>query len=234
VSDTLAVRLKLTSFVILAVVGTWLGHGIEYARVAGLRGLVDGLAGPLHTYMVPAGAVIAILTFCVASDCALAARGIRQRRRDLQNRLASAFRGRRIALAAAAPPPAIARQLSCRAMLAALASLQLILYLLQENIEAVVAGSTTPGFGAVSGTHWAAPLVHLAVASVLSLVVIAIRRSLTTRLRAIAALVSLLDVLLQRLGASTKLPRPTTAPSGAPAWLTAARVTRGPPEPVGA
>jgi hypothetical protein len=233
VSDTLAVRLKLTSFVVLAVVGTWLGHGIEYARVAGLRGLVDGLAGPLHTYMVPAGAVIAILTFCVASDCALAARGIRQRRRELQNRLASAFRGSRIALAAA-PPPAMARQLSCRAMLAALASLQLILYLLQENIEAAIAGSTTPGFGAVSGAHWAAPLVHLAVASLLSLVVIAIRRAFTTRLRAIAALVSLLDVLLQRLGASTKLPRPSTAPSGAPAWLTAARVTRGPPEPVGA
>ena len=231
-SDTLAVRLKLTSFVILAVVGTWLGHGIEYARVAGLRGLVDGLAGPLHTYMVPAGAVIAVLTFCVASDCALAARGIRQRRRELQNRLAAAFRGRRVALAA--PPPAVARQLNGRAMLAALASLQLILYLLQENVEAAVAGSNAPGFGAVSGSHWAAPLVHLAVAAALSLVVIVVRRAFTTRLRAIAALVSLLDVLLQRLGASTKLPRPSTAPFGAPAWLTAARVTRGPPEPVGA
>jgi len=232
VSDTLAVRLKLTSFVVLAVVGTWLGHAIEYARVAGLRGLVDGLAGPLHTYMVPAGAVIAVLTFCVASEFALAARRMCQRRGDLRNHLADAFRGRRKRLARVLPP-ASTPQLSGRAILAALTSLQLILYLLQENIEAAAAGVSAPGFGAVTGTHWAAPLVHFAVAGLLSLIVISVRRAFAARLRAIAALVSVLHVLLRLLRASTARPRPSTATVATPTWLTAARVLRGPPEPVG-
>lgn len=231
-SATLAVRLKLTAFVVLAVVGTWLGHAIEYSRVAGLRGLVDGLAGPLHTYMVPAGAVIAVLTFCVASEFALAARRMRQRRSELQTHLTDALRGRRKELARALPP-ASAPQLSGRAILAALTSLQLILYVLQENIEAAAAGASTPGFGAVTGTHWAAPLVHFAVAGLLSLIVVGVRRGFAARLRAIATLSSVLDVLLRLLRASTAQPRPSTATAATPAWLTAARVLRGPPEPVG-
>ena len=231
-SDTLAVRLKLTAFVVLAVVGTWLGHAIEYARVAGLRGLLDGLAGPLHTYMVPAGAVIAVLTFCVASEFALAARRIRQRRGELKNHLTEAFRGRQKELASGLPA-ASTPQLSGRAIVAALTSLQLILYLLQENIEAAAGGVSAPGFGAVTGTHWAAPLVHFAVAALLSLIVVCVRRAFAARLRAIATLVSVLHVLLRLLRVTTARPRPSTATTATPTWLTAARVPRGPPEPVG-
>jgi len=232
VSDGLAIRIKLTSFALLAVVGTWLAHAIEYARVAGVRGLVDGLAGPLHTYMVPAGAVIAVLTFCVATGFVRAAGRMKQRRRELKSRLASAFRGRPGTLGAASPP-APSRKVTYRAILAGFASLQLILYLLQENIEAAAAGSAAPGLGAVTGAHWAAPLVHFAVAALLALVVIAIRRVFTTRLRAIATLVAVLGVLLRQLRATTVLPHPRTASAAVPAWLTASRFVRGPPEPVG-
>ncbi len=49
-----------------------------------------------------------------------------------------------------------------------LAAAQIVLYLVQENIEAVARSQPAPGLGAVTGIHWAAPLVHLYVSLLLA------------------------------------------------------------------
>ena len=42
---------------------------------------------------------------------------------------------------------------------------------MQENIEAVARSQPAPGLGAITGLHWAAPLVHLYVSLLLACVV---------------------------------------------------------------
>ena len=43
-----------------------------------------------------------------------------------------------------------------------------MLYLIQENVEAIARAQPAPGWGAMTGVHWAAPLVHLYVALLLA------------------------------------------------------------------
>src|ERR1700746_2517456 len=54
-------RLFAPSLVLLALVGTWTGHTLEYARVAGRAGLREELFGSVHLYMLPLGALLAVL-----------------------------------------------------------------------------------------------------------------------------------------------------------------------------
>jgi hypothetical protein len=44
----------------LALVGLWLGHTLEYVRVWGWRGLSAELFGSPHAYMLPLAAVLAV------------------------------------------------------------------------------------------------------------------------------------------------------------------------------
>ena len=44
---------------------------------------------------------------------------------------------------------------------------------MQENIEAVARSQPAPGLGAITGLHWAAPLVHFYVSPLLACVPIA-------------------------------------------------------------
>ena len=48
---------------------------------------------------------------------------------------------------------------------------QIVLYVVQENVEAVASGHPAPGMAAITGIHWAAPFVHLYVALLLACVV---------------------------------------------------------------
>ncbi|HMC53073.1 MAG TPA: hypothetical protein VKI64_09965, partial [Acidimicrobiales bacterium] len=58
-------------------------------------------------------------------------------------------------------------------------TLQLALYLVQENLEARTFHLPAPGLGAVTGVHAMAPLVHLAVAAIVTTVVWLTRRRVT-------------------------------------------------------
>jgi hypothetical protein len=153
--------------VLLAFVGLWIGHTLEYLRVWGTAGLVDSMTNPVHAYMLPLAAVLAVLG---------ALFGLRLYRawQALNDRLDAAAAGLRRIWRGHASEISAARheRTSPVARLAAiwlpLATAQIGLYLIQENVEAIARAEPAPGFGAVTGIHWAAPFVHLYVSLLLA------------------------------------------------------------------
>lgn len=195
--------------VLLALLGVWLGHTAEYVRVAGTAGLREELVGSIHWYMVPLGLALA----GVAAGAAVWAWRLWTR---LDRQLAATRQAIRRAWrgAAGAPAPklpaatAAPRSGITRAWLL-LASAQVGLYLLQENLEAWAAGVPAPGLDALTGRHWAATLIHGAVAFVLLSIVRAGRRLLHHRSGAALASRALLDVLLAVMARGTAPRRAT-------------------------
>lgn len=160
-------RVAALGCVLLAFVGLWIGHTLEYLRVWGTAGLVDSMTNPVHAYMLPLAAVLAVVG---------ALFGLRLYRawQALNDRLDAAAAGlRRIWRGHAGEAPAARGEATSPvARLAAiwlpLATAQIGLYLIQENVEAIARAQPAPGFGAVTGIHWAAPLVHLYVSLLLA------------------------------------------------------------------
>src|SRR5579864_9522832 len=114
------------------------------------------------------------------------------------------------------------------AVLAVVGAAQICLYLIQENVEAIAAGAPVPGLGAVTGAHWTAPLVHLAVASVLTLAWFLCHIRLRARERALAVATAFIHMILDRLRSDP--PAPPLPLSASPSmWLPPARAPRAPP-----
>ncbi len=179
----------------LALLGMWLGHTAEYARVWGTRGLSTELVGSVHVYMLPLAAVIALSGVLVGARLWTTWVGLGRRLDAARARLRAALRGRRTALSsttAAALP-----SLSSRLLVAwpALTLLQIALYVLQENIETAAAGLPAPGLGAITGVHALAPLVHAGVALVLLTLVAAVLRVIRRRERAVQAVEAVIRLL---------------------------------------
>jgi hypothetical protein len=106
------------------------------------------------------------------------------------------WRGRRpphpVPVARALPP------FGCRlvALWLPLATAQVTLYLVQENVEARLAGLAMPGAGPLTGIHWAAPLIHLGVALILALGASAVLALFRARTHVIATSQRLLHALM--------------------------------------
>lgn len=160
-------RVAALGCVLLAFAGLWIGHTLEYLRVWGTAGLVDSMTNPVHAYMLPLAAVLAVLGVLF---------GLRLYRawQALNNRLEAAAAGmRRIwrGHAGESSPPRKERTSPGARLLAIwlpLAAAQILLYLIQENVEAIARSQPAPGFGAITGIHWAAPFVHLYVSLLLA------------------------------------------------------------------
>ncbi len=147
------VEVGATGVALTAVLGEWLGHTIEYVRVAGPRAAF----GSVHVYMGPVGVVLVIAaSAAVHSTVRLA--GVLERRlaelRHVERHRLTGGSDRRL-------PP---RSLSVPALAAIVWATQCGLYLLQENLEAGVAHRVAPGLSALGGSHASAPMVHLVVA----------------------------------------------------------------------
>ena len=197
-------RLAASGGVLLALVGVWLGHTLEFARVAGLDRAGTVVGGSLHLYMAPVGGLLALLAACGAVRGVRLWRGLGRQLDAVRGAVFAAWRGRAAEAAVRALPDrglagSAVRQAG--ALWLPLTLAQMALYLLQENLEAYVAGYAMPGVGAVSGVHALAPLVHALVALVLSVAVVAARRLLRRRAAAVESVVALLRRLLDRLGA---------------------------------
>ncbi len=159
-------RIAASGGVLLAFVGLWMGHTLEYLRVLGSAGLVRSLVSPVHAYMLPVAGVLAVLS---------ALFGLRLWRawQRLNNRLDRAaaglhriWRGQTGIAIARAPRSSPGARLA--AIWLPLAAAQIVLYVIQENVEALARAQPAPGLGAITGIHWAAPIVHLYVALLLA------------------------------------------------------------------
>jgi len=208
-------RLAASGSALLPFVGLWLSHTLEYVRVWGTTGLDTQLRGSVHGYMLPLAAVLACLGAAGGVRCRQLWRELARRLEEARLGIAAAWRSRpprAVAARADAPP---SRSAGVVALFLPVLAVQLALYMLQENAEAWGAGAPAPGLGAVSGIHWAAPLLHIAVALVLSAVVVTLRRHVGGLIEAVAACVRLLRVLAGFLGRpiAHARPRPSWRPS---------------------
>jgi hypothetical protein len=199
-------------FVLLAFLGTWLGHTVEYLRVNGPAGLLRVMTGSVHLYMLPLGALLVGLAVVGGMVWLRGVMSLADRLEQLQDGLR---RGRRIGAVhehgAATVPGRAARAGSLWVLLGVT---QVALYLVQENVESSLVGVRAPGLGAVLGIHWAAVPIHLSVAAVLAVAA----SGLVRHRRRLETAVAQNERLHARLWAGRIAPAP--AASGAPCPLT--------------
>ena len=215
--------------VLLAFVGLWLGHTAEYARVYGTAGLRQVLAGSIHAYMVPLGLLLVVLAAAGGARCWQLWTELGLRLDRARAAVSAAWRGRhpsRLTAPATTVPSVPARM---AALWLPVALLQIGLYLVQENAEAVVAGSPAPGLGAVWGAHWAAPLVHAGVALLLAVLTVGLFRLVRRRAGHVAACESLLRVVLRRVHRAVSATVAVAVWMAAPLELFGRQLWRRPP-----
>jgi hypothetical protein len=150
--------------------GLFIAHTLEYLRVWGSAGVVWSMTNPVHAYMLPVAGALLVLSAIFAFRLARAWHVLNERLDRAAAGVRRIWRGRaeEVSSAQATPPTAGTRLV---AIWLPLAAAQIALYLIQENVEALARAQPPPGLGAITGTHWAAPLVHLYVSLLLACVV---------------------------------------------------------------
>lgn len=160
-------RVAASGSVLLAFIGLWLGHTFEYLRVWGGVGFVSSMTNPVHAYMLPLAGGLVVLSALFALRLRRAWQALNARLDRAAAILRRMWRGR-----VERVPDAAHRTSSPSARLVAiwlpLAAAQTVLYVIQENTEAIARAQPAPGLGAIMGIHWAAPLVHLYVSLLLA------------------------------------------------------------------
>ena len=160
-------RVAASGAVLLALVGLFLGHTLEYLRVWGSAGVVGSITNPVHAYMLPVAGVLVVLSALLALRLARAWQALNDRLDRASAGVRRMWRGQADAVTVE-PAPRSSPAARLTALWLPLAAAQIVLYVLQENVEALARGQAAPGWGAITGIHWAAPFVHLYVALLLA------------------------------------------------------------------
>lgn len=150
----------------LAFAGLWIAHTLEYLRVWGGAGVVGSITNPVHAYMLPLLAVLAVLGALYGLRLWRAWQALNDRLDRAVFGLRSVWRGRDVSAPDTRLQPSPIARLT--AIWLPLAGAQIVLYLIQENVEAIARAQPAPGLGAITGVHWAAPFVHLYVSLLLA------------------------------------------------------------------
>jgi hypothetical protein len=188
------------AFVLVALVGAWLGHTLEYLRVVAGAGPGRSALAGVHAYMLPAGVLLALAAAAAGAGCWGAWLGLGRRLDRARAGLVHAWRGG--GPGPAAPPGRATRAVSPPARLLALwlplGAAQVGLHLAQENVESILAGGRAAGLGPLLGVHWAAGALQLGVALVLAAALLLAGRLLAGRVRALERCERLLRTLWER------------------------------------
>jgi len=191
-------RVAASGGVLLAFVGVFIAHTLEYLRVWGPTGVVASMTNPVHAYMLPVAAVLLVLSAVFALRLARAWTSLNERLDLAANGMRRVWRGGgdHVSMAQGRRSTAATRLL---ALWLPLAAAQMVLYLVQENVEALASSRPAPGLGALTGIHWAAPLVHLYVSLLLACVVRIYQVVLHRREVVVERVEALLRALARRL-----------------------------------
>ena len=160
------VRRLAVAGVLTALTGVWVSHTVEYARTSGLGQTRLGLTAPVHLYMLPTAVILALVAAIRAARLWRSWVALSWRIARTRAGIEAAWRGLRPSHLGSDHDRLPSFGCRLAALWLPLATVQVALYLLQENLEARWSGRPTPGLDPVTGIHWAAPLVHLAVALV--------------------------------------------------------------------
>jgi hypothetical protein len=163
-------RVIASGGVLLALIGLFIAHTLEYLRVWGAAGVVGSMTNPVHAYMLPVAGALLVLSAAFAFRLGRAWKLLHERLDLAAAGVRRMWRGR----APEVPGTPVTRSTPGTRLVAIwlpLATAQVALYILQENVEALARSQPAPGLGAVTGIHWAAPLVHLYVSLLLACLV---------------------------------------------------------------
>lgn len=183
----------------VALLGAWLGHTLEYLRVGGGAGLEASLRAGAHVYMLPTGALLALAAALGGARCWRAWLLLGRRLDGLHAALRRAARGERVAPSATPAAAAVSPPARLLALWLPLSAAQIGIYLLQENLEALLSGAPAPGLGPLLGIHRGAAAVHLGVGLVLAALLLVAGRLLGGRARQVERCERLLRALWERL-----------------------------------
>ncbi len=157
---------------------------------------MDSWTNPVHAYMLPLAAVLLLLGAAWAVRLVTTWRGLQDRLDHAAAALHSIWRG---APAVASRAPGRSSPVTrLAAIWLPLFVAQIVLYLVQENIEAIARAQPAPGLGAITGIHWAAPIVHAYVALILACAVRIGQVLLHRRTVVVERVEALLRVLVKR------------------------------------
>lgn len=151
------------SIAVTALIGAWLGHFVEYVRVAGWHAGLTDMGSSVHSYFLPAGAALTGAVFGMAVAA-------RQAWVLLGNRIRTAEIGlwKRPTAVPAARVVEARGAVGVVALWLTLVLLQTATWVVQENLESLGGGRRAPLFGVVSGAHLLAPVVQAEVALILA------------------------------------------------------------------
>jgi hypothetical protein len=166
---------------VVALVGAWLSHNLEYLRVWGVHRSAGAALSSLHMYMAPAGAGLLVAAIGGVHSTVRLTRRLERRLAD------SRGTSRRATTAERAVDARAGWSFSVSTLVMVVWLLQLCLYLAQENFEASLGHVPAPGLGALTGVHALAPLVHLAVTLALVTGLCLLRRRVTALAAALRA-----------------------------------------------
>jgi len=212
-------RLRAPAFVLVALIGTWLGHTLIWSATGAASPSIAAVHS-VHNYLRPVGALLVALTAITswvawrtvrrleASAGALRAR-LRQAWRSAGGPASGGVLGANEAPATACPP-------SLGGLWASLALVQLCVYLVQENLEALAAHVAAPGISVLTRDSATPVIVHLSVALTLAVVVWVVLERLAEGREAVVHAARLFHALTQRRAARA-VRFPTPAPSLTPA-----------------
>ena len=151
-----------------ALVGAWLGHFFEYARVAGWHAGVSAMTDSAHIYFFPAGAALITLVLAVGAGAARAWARLGRRLRRAQAGMWARPARPLEPPEPGEPGPRVTPRVGLPGLWCLLAVLQIAVWVLQENLETVSSGRPAPLLGVVGGSHWLAPVVQAEVALILA------------------------------------------------------------------
>ena len=205
--------------VLLALAGLFIGHTLEYLRVWGPTGIVESMSNPVHAYMLPVAGGLLALSAVFAFRLAMAWQALNDRLDQAAAGVRRMWRGSTDALPGRGTPRSTPGT-RLAAIWLPLAAAQTVLYLLQENVEAVARSQPAPGIGAITGIHWAAPLVHLYVSLLLACLVRICQILFHRREVAVEKAEALLRAIIRRLRSVAPVLRPHATRAVSPMdWL---------------
>jgi hypothetical protein len=171
VRDVSIARAPLWSVALTAALGAWLGHLVEYVRVAGLHAGLADMTSSVHAYFFPAGVALMSLlgVAALAARRAWVVLGDRLRRADADLRRPT----RAIPMSRG---DELGSPVGLLGLWLALTALQVGTWTIQENLEAVAAGHRAPLLAVMRGAHSLAPVVQAEVALLLAGLYVTVQR----------------------------------------------------------
>jgi hypothetical protein len=215
--------------VLLALCGLWLGHAAEYVRVWGTQGIDQVLFGSVHAYMLPLAALLAFAALGFGVQLGRVWLSLGRRLDSGRWLLAALLRGRRPDAEPAIGSPLPTLTSRVLAAWPAVITLQVALYVIQENVEAAAGGRPAPGISVITGVHALAPLVHAGVSLAMLLAVAALLRIVRGRASQVAAVETTIRALLARVRRAPFIRTPPSEILRSPLRLLGFDVQRRPP-----